>query len=66
MPANPSKSDRIKINFFHMGEKWHKQSKNKNDWRDFPGGAVVKNPPASAGDMGSSPGPGRSDRPRSN
>ena len=28
--------------------------------RDFPGGAVVKNPPASAGDMGSSPGPGTS------
>ena len=27
---------------------------------DFPGGAVVKNPPAKAGDMGSSPGPGRS------
>ena len=26
----------------------------------FPGGAVVKNPPANAGDMGSSPGPGRS------
>ena len=26
--------------------------------RDFPGGAVVKNPPANAGDMGSSPGPG--------
>ena len=26
----------------------------------FPGGAVVKNPPASAGDTGSSPGPGRS------
>ena len=24
---------------------------------DFPGGAVVKNPPANAGDMGSSPGP---------
>ena len=23
---------------------------------DFPGGAVVKNPPANAGDMGSSPG----------
>ena len=31
----------------------------------FPGGAVVKNPPASAGDMGSSPGPGRSHMPRS-
>ena len=28
--------------------------------RDFPGGAVVKNPPANAGDTGSSPGPGRS------
>ena len=27
---------------------------------DFPGGAVVKNPPANAGDMGSSPGPRRS------
>ena len=27
--------------------------------RDFPGGAVVKNPPANAGDRGSSPGPGR-------
>ena len=26
-------------------------------WRDFPGGAVVKNPPANAGDMGLSPGP---------
>ena len=29
-------------------------------FRGFPGGAVVKNPPANAGDMGSSPGPGRS------
>ena len=28
--------------------------------QDFPGGAVVKNPPANAGDTGSSPGPGRS------
>ena len=33
---------------------------------DFPGGTVVKNPPASAGDMGSSPGPGRSHMLRSN
>ena len=33
---------------------------------DFPGGAVVKNPPAKAGDMGSSPGLGRSHMPRSN
>ena len=28
--------------------------------RDFPGGTVVKNPPANAGNMGSSPGLGRS------
>ena len=27
--------------------------------QDFPGGAVVKNPPANAGDTGLSPGPGR-------
>ena len=33
---------------------------------DFPGGTVVKNPPASAGDTGSSPGPGRSHMTRSN
>ena len=32
----------------------------------FPGGAVVKNPPASAGDMGSSPGLGRSHMLRNN
>ena len=34
--------------------------------RDFPGGAVVKNPPANEGDMGSSQGPGRSHVPGSN
>ena len=34
--------------------------------RGFPGGAVVKNPPANAGDTGSSPGPGRSHMPQSN
>ena len=32
----------------------------------FPGGTVVKNPPANAGDTGSCPGPGRSHMPRSN
>ena len=32
----------------------------------FPGGAVVKNPPANAGDTGSSPGLGSSHMPRSN
>ena len=35
-------------------------------FRDFPGGAVAKNPPANAGDTGSFPGPGRSHMPRSN
>ena len=33
---------------------------------DVPGGAVVKNPPANAGDTGSIPGPGRSHMPWSN
>ena len=33
---------------------------------DFPGGAMVKNPLANAGDMGSIPGPGRSHMPQSN
>ena len=32
----------------------------------FPGGAVVKNLPANAGDTGLSPGPGRSHMPQSN
>ena len=36
------------------------------DAQGFPGDAVVKNPPANAGDTGSSPGPGRSHMPRSN
>ena len=32
----------------------------KHQWRDFPGGAVVQNPPANAGVMGLIPGLGRS------
>ena len=42
------------------------ESQVKGRFRDFPGGAVVKNPPANAGDTGSSPGPGRSHMPQSN
>ena len=38
----------------------------KNDVGGFPGGAVVENLPANAGDTGSSPGLGRSHMPRSN
>ena len=43
-----------------------KEDALKHFARDFPCGAVVKNPPANAGDTGSSPGPGRSHMPRSN
>ena len=38
----------------------------KPSWRGFPGGAVVENLPANAGDTGSSPGLGRSHMPWSN
>ena len=38
----------------------------KKLWQGFPGGTVVKNPPANTGDTGSSPGPGRSHMPQSN
>ena len=42
--------------------KWYE----KGQKRGFPGGAVVRNPPANAGDTGSIPGPGGSYMPRSN
>ena len=38
----------------------------KRIYRDFPRGAVVKNPPANAEDWGLIPGPGRSHMPWSN
>ena len=38
----------------------------KNEAEGFPGGAVVENLPANVGDVGSSPGLGRSHMPRSN
>ena len=41
-------------------------SHKKKNVQGFPGGAVVENPPAKAGDTGSSPGLGRSHMPRSN
>ena len=46
----------------------HKFVKKRHlkETRGFPGGAVVKNPPANAEYTGSSPGPGRSHMPRSN
>ena len=39
---------------------------NKTVKQAFPGGAVVENLPANAGDMGSSPGLGKSHMPQSN
>ena len=36
------------------------------DMMGFPGGSVVKNPAASAGDTGSNPDPGSSHMPQSN
>ena len=59
-----------KIPILHAAR--HGQKKKKkffslvNICKDFPGGAVVKNPPANAGDMGLSPGPGRYHVPWSN
>ena len=38
----------------------------KGNLQGFPGGTVVGSPPASAGDMGSGPGPGGSHMPRHN
>ena len=39
---------------------------SKQELGDFPGGTVVRNLPANAGDTGSSPGRGRSHMPWSN
>ena len=45
---------------------WVTWGASKTNIRGFPGGAVVENLPANAGDTGSSPGLGRSHMPRSN
>ena len=46
--------------------KVNERKKSKTATKGFPGGSVVENPPANAGDTGSSPGLGRSHMPRSN
>ena len=43
-----------------------KQSIVKKENKDFPGGSVIKNPPANEGDTGLIPGLGRSHMPWSN
>ena len=42
-----------------------KITNQKMQFQDFPGGAMVKNPPANAEDTGSISGPGRSHMPQS-
>ncbi|KAJ8785494.1 hypothetical protein J1605_007091 [Eschrichtius robustus] len=51
------------------GRQWREieeQTSYQEERQGFPGGAVVENLPANAGDTGSSPGLGRSHMPRSN
>ena len=43
-----------------LGDVFMEFLSSRNISRGFLGGAVVKNPPANAGDTGLSPGPGRS------
>ena len=45
-PAHPRKTR-------HSGENWLEKAVTKRKLRGFPGGLVVKNLPANAGDMGS-------------
>ena len=57
-------------NDFFANDAYKKEVKNNLlleiiNFRDFPSGTVVKNPPANAGDMGSIPDPGRSHMPQS-
>ena len=56
----------ISIPNFKSSKLCHMISKSNFLLRDFPGGTVVKNLPANAGDTGLSPGPGRFHMPRSN
>ena len=42
-----------------QGNQWKDQGSMARQW-GFPGGTVVKTPPANVGDVGSIPGPGRS------
>ena len=62
-----SRTLEVELKKFLLGGKYTSRPVpiNTYNW-DFPGGAVVKNPPANAADMGSSPGRGRSHMPRSN
>ena len=49
-----------------VGTSYQSTKFKKAQFWGFPGGAVIENLPASSGDTGSSPGPGRSHMPRGN
>ena len=77
MDLTPNESTEISFQQkCHTEVQWKEKSYHPGQWfskyiiqkcfRGFPGGAVVENLPANAGDMGSSPGLGRSHMPRSN
>ena len=53
------------LNRFKCYCAWPREEGQLKTQEGLPGGAVVKNLPANAGDTGSSPGPGRSHMPRS-
>ena len=53
------------LNFIYK-EKLFVSASLKHQLWGFPGGSVVKNPPANAGDVGLIPGPGKIHEPRSN
>ena len=57
-----SKSEKRKTNTIW----YHLYVESKIQHMGFPGGTVVENPPANAGDTGASPGLGGSHMPRSN
>ena len=59
-----NKWDLMKLKSFCIAKETINKMKRQPSW-GFPGGAVVENPPANAGDTGSSPGLGGSRMPRS-
>ena len=71
LTLNPNKNSQITLKHLNFYIIFHQNALQNVSYlkcklRDFPGGAVVKNPPANSGDTGSSPGPGRSRMPWSN
>ena len=56
----PKKTTKEAIRWTYQKPKVAQSRQQESIDRDFPGGAVVKNPPSNAGDTGSIPGPGRS------